>query len=106
MTVDEVAELRAENARLRDENGALRVALATAQEAITRLEARGAELEQRPPPWAKAKTAERPAKARQKRAPEHNKGRRREEPTQLVDHAYERCPDCAYQLRGHSVAWS
>ena len=110
---DERAALRAENARLQAENAALRSALATAQEtiraqqeALERLEARVAELEQKPPPWAKAKTPERPTKARKKRAPEHNKGRRREEPTQIVEHAYERCPDCAYALRGRSVAWS
>jgi hypothetical protein len=65
-----------------------------------------AELEQKPPPWAKAQTPPRPPKERKKRAPEHNKGRRREEPTQFVEHAHERCPDCAYALRGRSVAWS
>jgi transposase len=103
---EEMAILRAENARLRDENGVLQAALATAQEALRRLEARVAELEQKPPPWAKAKTPERPAKERKKRAAVHNTGRRREEPTQIVEHAYERCPDCAYALRGRSVAWS
>ncbi len=110
---DEMAHLRAENARLQAENVALRSALATAQEtirtqqeALARLEARVADLEQRPPPWAKAKTPPRPAKERKKRASEHNKGRRRAEPTQIVEHAYERCPDCAYALRGRSVAWS
>ena len=110
---DEVVQLRAENARLQAENGALRSALAAAQEtirqqqeALARLEARVAELEQKPPPWAKAQTPPRPPKERKKRAPEHNKGRRREEPTQFVERAYERCPDCAYALRGRSVAWS
>jgi transposase len=110
---DDAGRQRAENARLQAENAALRSALATAQEtiraqqeALARLEARVAELEQRPPPWAKAKTPERAATARRKRAPEHNKGRRREEPTQIVEHAYERCPACAYALRGQSVAWS
>ena len=81
MTLDEeVVVLRAENARLQ-------AALAAAQETIARLEARVAELEQKPPPWAKAKTPERPPKPRKRRAPEHNKGRRREAPTQIVEHA-------------------
>lgn len=114
MTVnDDVALLRAANTRLVTENAALHSALTAAQETIrrqqemlTQLEARVAELERRSPPWAKAKTPERVPKERTKRAPEHNKGRRREEPTQIVEHAYERCPDCAYQLRGRSVAWS
>jgi transposase len=114
MTLNEdVALVRAENTRLAAENAALRRALAAAQEtirqqheALTRLEARVADLEQRPPPWAKATTPERVPKARTKRAPKHNKGRPREEPTDRVDHAYERCPECAYQLRGQSVAWS
>ena len=94
---DEVVQVRAENARLQAENGALRSARAAAQETIRQqqqalagLEARVAELEQKPPPWAKAQTPPRPPKERKKRAPEHNKGRRREEPTQFVEHAYER----------------
>jgi transposase len=91
---DEVAALRTENARLRAE-------LAAAQ-------ARIAELEKRKTPapgFVKANT-ERKEKTqpRKKRAPEHNAGRRRAEPTQTVQHAYERCPDCGYLLRGHSVA--
>jgi hypothetical protein len=111
---DDVARLRAENRRLHAENAALCSALAAAQEtirqqqeALVRLEARLADVEQRPPPWAKANTpSDRPAKPRKQRAPEQNAGRRREPPTRIVEHAYERCPDCAYQLRGSSVAWS
>src|SRR5690349_1289979 len=110
---DEVALLRAENARLAAENAALQSALAAAQEtlrqqqeALTQLEGRLREVEQRPPPWAKANTrTDRPPKERKKRAPEQNAGRRREPPTGFVAHAYDRCPDCAYQLRGRSVAW-
>src|SRR5919204_2504152 len=95
MTLDEeVAALRAENARLRAE-------LAAAQ-------ARIAELEKRKTPapgFVKANT-ERKEKTqpRKKRAPEHNAGRRRAAPTQKVQHAYERCPDCGYLLRGASIA--
>ena len=104
MTVeDEVVALRAEAARLRAENAELR-------EALGRVEARLAEMERRktpPPSWAKASTpTDRAPKERTKRSPEHNKGRRREEPSRIVEHAYARCPECAYALRGRSVSWS
>src|ERR671937_3210199 len=91
---DEVAALRAENARLRAE-------LAAAQ-------ARIAELEKRKTPapgFVKANTERKErGQPRKKRDPQHNAGRRRAEPPQTVQHAYERCPDCGYLLRGHSVA--
>src|SRR5919204_2102912 len=90
---DEVAALRTENARLRAE-------LAAAQ-------ARIAELEKRKTPapgFVKANTERKNrAQPRKKRAPEHNAGRPRAAPTQTVQHAYERCPDCGYLLRGESV---
>jgi transposase len=91
---DEVAALRAENARLRAE-------LAAAQARIAELEKR----KMPAPGFVKANT-ERKEKTepRKKRAPEQNGGRRRAAPTQTVQHAYERCPDCGYLLRGHSVA--
>jgi transposase len=95
MTLDEeVAALRAENALLRAE-------LAAAQ-------ARIAELEKRKTPapgFVKANTERKDrSEPRKKRAPEHNAGRRRAAPTQTVQHAYERCPDCGYLLRGTSLA--
>src|SRR5919197_1699326 len=91
---DEVAALRAENALLHAE-------LAAAQ-------ARIAELEKRKTPapgFVKANTERKNrAQPRKKRAPEHNAGRPRAAPTQTVQHAYERCPDCGYLLRGQSIA--
>lgn len=98
---DEVVALRAENARLRAD-------LASALEMNASLQTRIAELEQRKPPvpgFVKANT-ERHKRAgpRKKRAPEHNAGRRRAEPTQTEPPAYDRCPDCGYLLRGESVA--
>jgi hypothetical protein len=105
---DEISALRAENAALRAALAAAHEPIRAQQDVIARLEARVTELEQRPtppPPWAKAKTPQRAPKERKKRAPEHNKGRRRETPTRIVEHAYERCPDCQYELRGRSVAW-
>ena len=98
---EEVAALRAENALLRTE-------LATAQALIAQLQARIGELEQRKTPvpgFVKANTERKErAEPRRKRAPEHNAGRPRAEPTQTVPHAYERCPDCGYLLRGQSIA--
>jgi hypothetical protein len=95
MTLDEeVAALRAANARLRAE-------LAAAQ-------ARIAELEKRKTPapgFVQANTERKDrAEPRRKRAPEHNAGRRRAAPTQTGQYAYERCPDCGYLLRGASLA--
>jgi len=103
MTLEqEVIGLRAENAGLRAENCSLRAELATALKRI-------AELEQgmrRSPGFVKAN---RPrgtgAKApRRKRRPEHNRARRREEPTRIVRHRREQCPDCGCRLHGNSVA--
>src|SRR5436305_4527911 len=91
---DEVAALRAEYALLRAE-------LAAAQ-------ARNAELEKPKTPapgFVKANTERKDrSEPRRKRAPEHNAGRRRGASTQTVQHAYERCPDCGYLLRGTSIA--
>ena len=91
---EEVVALRAEVLALRD-------ALAQAQARITELEQRKTP----PPAFVRANApTERATTPRRKRAPEHNAGRRREEPTQIVYHAEERCPDCGYLLRGQSVA--
>ncbi len=112
-----VVALQAEIAALRADNVALRTALATAQGTIEQVRgelapalAQVAELtkrvEQTKPPFVRAKTSARATEEpRKKRAAEHNKGRPRQTPTRVVQHAYERCPDCAYQLRGQSVAW-
>jgi hypothetical protein len=43
-------------------------------------------------------------KTRRQRAAEQNAGRKRETPTEVQQHALERCPDCQYPLRGHSIA--
>jgi len=104
---EEVVALRAENATLRAENERLRAELAQAPELIAQLQARLAELERRktpPPPFVRPDTPPPAPKPRKKRASQHNAGRPREEPTQIVLHALERCPDCGYRLRGQSVA--
>ena len=53
-----------------------------------------------PPSFVKANAPERPAKARTKRAAEHNHGRPRQQPTQVVEHAITHCPDCGSALGG------
>src|ERR671938_325413 len=105
---DELAARRAENAALRAETAPLRADLSAALDVIAHLEERVAELEQRrppPPPFVRANTPgpqEEPPRTR--RARRHNAGRRREEPTRVVLHALEHCPDCGDLLRGWSVA--
>ena len=105
---EEVVALRAENATLRAENERLRAELAQAPELIAQLQARLAELERRktpPPPFVRPDTPQPPKhQPRKKRASQHNAGRPREAPTQIIYHALERCPDCGYLLRGQSVA--
>jgi transposase len=93
---------------LEEEVVALRAELALARETIAHLQARLAEWEQRKtpsPPFVRPNTPSGPPRPpRQKRAPEQNAGRPREEPTQIVYHALERCPECGYRLRGQSLA--
>jgi transposase len=101
---DEVAHLRAENAELR-------ALLAQLQQQLAAALAQIAELEQQrsdPPPFVKPNKSPRaePKPPRKKRDTRHNQARRREPPTQTVDHALERCPDCNYQLRGHSIDYT
>jgi transposase len=103
MLEDEVARLRAENVDLHTQVGQLQEQLAAAL-------ARIAELEQQrrdPPSFVKPNKPPRPDPApRKKRASHHNQARRREPPTQIVEHALDRCPDCNYQLRGHSIDYT
>jgi transposase len=101
---EEVARLRVENAELHAVVGQLQDQLAAAL-------ARIAELEQQrrdPPSFVKPNKPAHPdpAPPRKKRAPHHNRARRREPPTQIVQHALDRCPDCNYQLRGQSIDYT
>ena len=103
---EEVALLRAENQALKAQLAQAVAQIQTLQTHLAAAQDRIAALEQQrpPPPFAKAKTPKRARKPRRKRAAEHNRGRRREPPTQIVQHALERCPDCHYRLRGISLA--
>jgi len=97
MTVEEeVVILRRENAELR--------------ERVAALEEQIAELEQgkkRVPSFVKANKARGtgPKRARRQRKGEHNRGRRREEPTKVVLHELERCPGCGGKLHRRKAAY-
>jgi hypothetical protein len=49
--------------------------------------------------------SEEPATLRRARAAEQNGARPLDPPTAFETHAYERCPDCGYPVRGGSVWW-
>jgi len=105
-----IEELRRHNALLEAQNDDLRAQNTVLAVRVRELEQRVRDLEAvktPPPPWAKGNRPkpETPASmTRKKRTSEHDHGRRRSTPTRIVQHAYERCPDCAYALRGTSVA--
>jgi transposase len=85
-------------AALQVENMALRAQLGAALQRIAELEAKKTP----PPAFAKANVPP-PLAARlprRKRAPEHNRARRREPPTQVVEHSITHCPDCGSRLGG------
>jgi len=96
MTQDEeLAQLKTENQELREQ---LKVALARIEE----LEAK-----KTPPASVKANVVKsKEKKARKKRLPEQNGVRRRETPTQIVEHRIDTCPTCSFRLGGISLARS
>ncbi len=98
--MEELTDLRATVQVLLERNATLEAALAAAQARIAELEQRPPE----PPAFVKASTPRREPKPRQKRAPQHNRGRRFEPATEVVIHALDRCPDCQRRLEGHSIA--
>jgi hypothetical protein len=104
MTVDEEVVL------LREENKRLRELLEQALARIAKLEV---ELEQArnsppsPPTLVKASTSKKKGddkQPRRKRAKEQNGSRKRDTPTQTIQHKVEQCPICAYPLRHARLA--
>jgi hypothetical protein len=101
-----LARLRTENAALRRELSALQEQVAQLSAALATAQARIKEREAKktpPPTEVSANAPERPKQPRKKRAPEHNHARRRETPTQIVEHRLERCPQCQGRLSGVHV---
>jgi transposase len=110
-TEEENAGLRVENERLRQQVQDLLGAVAEHEAALKAALERIEELEKGkkgPPSWVKANRpkAEGEKEPRRKREAKGNKARRREEPTRVVEHRLERCPDCGGRLHrkkdGHS----
>jgi len=108
---EELEALRAENKELRQHIVELTSALKEFEAALKAAEQRIKELENKkkdPPSWVKANKPKREdeKKPRRKRKAEHNRARRRMEPTRTVEHQLEECPDCGYALhwrkKGHS----
>lgn len=103
----EVEQLRAENAQLRQLLAAVQAQLTAALERIAELEAQAKPCGD-PPAFVKPKRqkASGEPQPRKKRAAEHNTSRKRMAPTRVERHALERCPECAYRLAGESLDYS
>jgi len=94
----------------------LRAELAKAQALIAQLQTELERVRQQlakrdsdnPPPFVKPNTAKSKGEAnkqpRRKRSKEQNGARRRDTPTQTIQHKVEQCPTCAYPLRHHRLA--
>lgn len=105
--------LEEENRRLRAENAELHQQVTDLQEALGQLESEmvdaRSEIEKakkKLPSWVKSNKPkeEGPKKPRRKREGTANKARRREEPTRVVEHKLERCPECNSRLSRRKVA--
>lgn len=98
-----VAQLEADQAVREQRLTHLEAALAHALERVSELE-QAAATKKEPPPFIKANVRERPSQPRKQRAPEHNRGRRREPPTRIVEHRPEQCTTCGGRLSGWTLA--
>lgn len=102
MTLEEEAVL------LREENKRLHALLEQALVRIAKLEAQLEQATNSPSaPFVKASTPKKEGKdkpPRRKRAKDQNGARKRDTPTQTIQHRLEHCPDCAYPLRHARLA--
>lgn len=106
---EEIAHLRAENQALREALSQALAQLSQVQEHLGQALARIEELEKQktpPPEFVKADVKKPQAeekKPRKKRDAEHNHGRVRAVPTQIMEHRIVTCPDCHLRLGGISL---
>ena len=97
------SQLQAQVSAMQAENHVLHEQLAVAHKRIEELEKQKTP----PPAFVKANVVKPKAeekKQRKKRDPQHNRARRREAPTVVVEHRIRYCPVCASALGGISVA--
>ena len=97
------SQLLAQVSAMQAENHVLHEQLAVAHKRIEELEKQKTP----PPAFVKANVVKPKAeekKQRKKRDPQHNRARRREAPTVVVEHRIKHCPVCANALGGISVA--
>ena len=104
MTAEErIKQLEEHLSQAMEQIGSLQEQLAVAHRRIEELEKQKTP----PPAFVKANVKKAPAgqkQPRKKRDPKHNHGRRREEPTQIVEHPISNCGECGSRLGGVSVA--
>jgi transposase len=107
---ERIAKLEEQLAQVMDQMRLKDELLQQTQEQLRLAQARIQELEKQKTPaptFAKAnvkKPQEGEKKPRKKRDPKHNRARRREKPTQMVEHRISMCPMCSSRLGGVSVA--
>lgn len=103
MTADDMASLEEQLKQALEQIRRLQEELAAAHKRIEELEKQKTP----PPAFVKANVKKLQAganKPRKKRDPKHNHGRRREAPTQIVEHPISLCGQCGSRLGGVSIA--
>ena len=117
MTLEEeraFAQLRAENAELRQLLVAGEVRVAELRQQLAAALVRIGELEAQVDPRGEPPAVEKPSRKptagerppRKRRAAAHNRSRQRMVATRVERHALEHCPECAYRLAGESLDYS
>lgn len=99
-----VAQLQVVVKQLRDENTRLQAEVEQLRSENTQLKEQLEQLggQRKPPVFVKANRPKKGKQTRRKRAAEHNRGRRREEPTRIERRRLEVCPACGEGLtEGH-----
>jgi transposase len=109
---ERIRQLTEENDQLREENRLLREQVDRLEQALVEVEATLAEKSSQgcppasPPVKASRPRRKDPNQPRAKRDPQHNRGRKRAaQPTRVVRHVLEHCPDCGGRLGAERVAW-